>query len=88
MPLVHVTVPEGSLSEARKQLMVEKVTAATLEAEGLPDNERTRMLTWVIINEVKDGNWGAGGGIVRLADIGKAFGVSADSPRAPEPAAV
>ena len=32
--------------------------------------------------------WGAGGGIVRLADIGKAFGVSADSPRAPEPAAV
>ena len=88
MPLVHVTVPEGSLSEARKQLMVEKVTAATLEAEGLPDNERTRMLTWVIINEVKDGNWGAGGGVVRLADIGKAFGVSADSPRAPEPAAV
>ena len=88
MPLVHVTVPEGSLSEARKQLMVEKVTAATLEAEGLPDNERTRMLTWVIINEVKEGNWGAGGGVVRLADIGKAFGVSADSPRAPEPAAV
>jgi 4-oxalocrotonate tautomerase family enzyme len=88
MPLVHVTVPEGSLSDARKQLMVEKVTAATLEAEGLPDNERTRMLTWVIINEVKEGNWGAGGGVVRLADIGKAFGVSADSPRAPEPAAV
>ncbi len=88
MPLVHVTVPEGSLSDARKQLMVEKVTAAALEAEGLPDNERTRMLTWVIINEVKEGNWGAGGGVVRLADIGKAFGVSADSPRAPEPAAV
>ena len=63
MPLVHVTVPEGSLSDARKQLMVEKVTEATLEAKGLPSNERTRMLTWVIINEVKDGNWGAGGGV-------------------------
>jgi 4-oxalocrotonate tautomerase family enzyme len=88
MPLVHVTVPEGSLSDARKQAMVEKVTAATLEAEGLPNNERTRMLTWVIINEVKEGNWGAGGGIVRLQDIGKAFGVGPDSPRAPEPAAV
>lgn len=87
MPLVHVTVPEGSLSDARKQLMVEKVTAATLEAEGLPNNERTRMLTWVIINEVKDGNWGGGGGIVRLADIGRAFGVGPDSPRAPEPVA-
>ena len=49
MPLVHVTVPEGSLSDARKQLMVEKITAATLEAEGLPDNDRTRMLTWVIM---------------------------------------
>jgi 4-oxalocrotonate tautomerase family enzyme len=88
MPLVHVTVPEGSLSDARKKLMVEKITAATLEAEGLPNNDRTRMLTWVIINEVKDGNWGAGGGVVRLADIAKAFGVGPDSPRAPEPAAV
>jgi 4-oxalocrotonate tautomerase family enzyme len=88
MPLVHVTVPEGSLSEARKQLMVEKVTAAALEAEGLPDNERTRMLTWVIINEVKDGNWGAGGGVVHLRDIGTAFGIGPESPRAPEPATV
>jgi phenylpyruvate tautomerase PptA (4-oxalocrotonate tautomerase family) len=67
--------------------MIEKVTAATLEAEGLPDNERTRMLTWVIINEVKDGNWGAGGGVVRLADIGRAFGVTPGTPRAPEPVA-
>ena len=57
MPLVHVTIPEGSLSDSRKQLMVEKITDATLEAEGLPNNERTRMLTWVIINEVKEGNW-------------------------------
>jgi 4-oxalocrotonate tautomerase family enzyme len=85
MPLVHVTVPEGSLSDARKQLMVEKITEATLEAEGLPSNERTRMLTWVIINEVKDGNWGAGGGVVRLSDIAKAFGISDANPRAPEP---
>ena len=87
MPLVHVTVPEGSLSDARKQLMVEKITDATLEAEGLPNNERTRMLTWVIINEVKEGNWGAGGGVVRLSDIANAFGVDAQNPRAPEPVA-
>jgi 4-oxalocrotonate tautomerase family enzyme len=84
MPLVHVTVPEGSLSEARKQLMVEKITAAALEAEGLPDTERSRMLTWVIINEVREGNWGAGGGIVRLSDIARAFGVDGGG-RAPEP---
>ena len=32
MPLVHVTVPEGSLSDARKQLMVEKITAAESDA--------------------------------------------------------
>ena len=87
MPLVHVTVPEGTLSDARKQLMVEKITAAALEAEGLPDNDRSRMLTWVIINEVKDGNWGAGGGVVRRQDIAHAFGITADNPRAPEPAA-
>ena len=85
MPLVHVTVPEGSLSDARKQLMVRKITDATLEAEGLPNNEQTRRLTWVIINEVSDGNWGAGGGVVRLQDIARAFGIGPDSPRAPEP---
>ena len=47
------------------------------------------MLTWVIINEVKEGNWGAGGGIVRLEDIARAFGVGpGGTPRAPEPAPV
>jgi hypothetical protein len=45
------------------------------------------MLTWVIINEVKDGNWGAGGGVVRLEDIARAFGITRDTPRAPEPVA-
>jgi len=82
MPLVHVTVPEGSLSDARKQLMVEKVTAAALEAEGLPNNEKTRMLTWVIINEVKEGNWGAGGGVVAGAGAwAKAAGARSASAR-------
>ena len=63
--------------------MVEKITDATLEAEGLPNNERTRMLTWVIINEVIDGNWGAGGGVVRLADIATGVRVDAGSTRGP-----
>jgi hypothetical protein len=47
------------------------------------------MLTWVVINEVKDGNWGAGGGVVRLEDIARAFGVGpGGEKRAPEPTSV
>ncbi len=57
MPLVQIYVPAGSLSQEQKSLMVEKVTDAVVEAEGLP----VKASTWVHINEVADGGWGRGG---------------------------
>ena len=54
MPVVHIYTPEGWLSPARKKLMVESVTRAVVEAEGVP---QVKDMTYVIINEVPDGGW-------------------------------
>ncbi len=54
MPVIHVYTAEGFLSPARKKLMIEKLTAAAVEAEGMPTRERT----YVLIAEVPDGGWG------------------------------
>jgi 4-oxalocrotonate tautomerase len=69
VPLVNIRVPEGSLSQERKELMIQKVTDAVIEAEGV--GEAVRPITWVIIDEVKDGSWGAAGRAVRLDDLKK-----------------
>ena len=68
MPLVNIRVPEGSLSEEKKSRMIELVTDAVVEAEGYGD--AVRPITWVIIEEIKDGNWGANGRAVRLEELG------------------
>ena len=54
MPVVHIYVPEGWVSPARKKLMAEKVTDAVVEAEGVPV---TREMTYVVIQDVADGGW-------------------------------
>jgi 4-oxalocrotonate tautomerase len=72
MPLINIRVPEGSLSQRKKDRMIELVTDAVVEAEGVGD--AVRPITWVIIEEVKDGNWGANGRAVRLEDLAKLVG--------------
>ncbi|HEY1360510.1 MAG TPA: 4-oxalocrotonate tautomerase family protein [Thermoleophilaceae bacterium] len=69
MPLVNIRVPEGSLSEEKKNRMIELVTDAVVEAEGYGD--AVKPITWVIIEEIKDGNWGANGRAVKLDDLAK-----------------
>jgi 4-oxalocrotonate tautomerase len=72
MPLVNIRVPEGSLSQEKKERMIELVTDAVVEAEGMGDV--VKPITWVIIDEVKDGSWGAAGNAVRLKDLAKLVG--------------
>ena len=60
MPVVHVYTAENWLSAARKKLMIEKITEAVVEAEGLP---RVREMTYVLIHDVTDGGWGFGGNV-------------------------
>lgn len=72
MPLVQIRVPEGSLSQAKKELMIRKVTDAIVEAEGYPE---ARAATWVIIDEVSEGSFGVAGQALRLDDIARALGI-------------
>ena len=57
MPLIHLTLIENVFSRAQKQEMIQKLTDALVSIEG----EKLRSLTWVVIEEVKDGNLGIGG---------------------------
>jgi 4-oxalocrotonate tautomerase family enzyme len=74
MPVIHVYTAEGFLSPARKRRMVEGLTAAAVEAEGLPTRERT----YVLIHEVPDGGWGYQGRVESKEDF--AHLVPADPP--------
>jgi 4-oxalocrotonate tautomerase len=65
MPLVQVKVIEGVFSDSQKQEMIRKLTDAMVSIEG----EGMRDVTWVIIEEVKGGNWAIGGKAPTAADI-------------------
>jgi phenylpyruvate tautomerase PptA (4-oxalocrotonate tautomerase family) len=64
---VQATVPQGALSERRKAELVSEATRVVSEAAGLGHDAALRV--WVLITEVPDGNWGAGGQIVRFEQL-------------------
>jgi 4-oxalocrotonate tautomerase len=65
MPLIQVKVIEGVFSEAQKGEMVRKLTDAMVSIEG----ENMRPVTWVVVEEVKSGNWGIGGKALTTGDV-------------------
>lgn len=64
---MDVTVPQGALSERRKAGLVEDVTKTVLDAAGLSPNDALRV--WVLVHEQPEGTWGAGGSVIRYADL-------------------
>jgi 4-oxalocrotonate tautomerase len=65
MPLVNVKVIEGVFNDSQKRSMVEKITDAMVTIEG----ENMRGVTWVVIEEVKSGDWGIGGKTLTTEDV-------------------
>ena len=57
MPLINVRLIEGVFDDHQKKAIIEKVTDAMVEVEG----ENMRPVTWVVVEEVKSGEWGIGG---------------------------
>jgi 4-oxalocrotonate tautomerase len=57
VPLVNVRLIEGVFDESQKHEMIERLTDAMVEIEG----ENMRGVTFVVIDEVKSGDWGIGG---------------------------
>ena len=65
MPMINVRLIEGVFDDSQKREMIEKLTDAMVEIEG----ENMRGVTWVLIDEVKSGDWGMGGTAVTTADV-------------------
>ena len=65
MPLINVKVIEGVFSGSQKQEIVKELTEAMVRVEG----ENMRPVTWVVVEEVKSGNWGIGGNTLTTEDV-------------------
>ncbi len=65
MPLINVKLIEGVFSDGQKQDIVRKLTETMVEIEG----EAMRPVTWVVVEEVKSGDWGIGGKPLTTADV-------------------
>ncbi len=57
MPIVNVRLIEGVFDSDQKREMIEKLTETMVEIEG----ENMRGVTFVVVDEVKSGDWGIGG---------------------------
>ena len=53
MPMINVRLIEGVFDDDQKREIIEKLTDTMVEIEG----ENMRGVTWVVIDEVKSGDW-------------------------------
>jgi len=65
MPLINVKLIEGVFTDAQKREMIRKLTDSMVSIEG----ENMRQVTWVVIEEVKSGDWAIGGNAVSSTDV-------------------
>ena len=65
MPLINVKLVEGGFNTAQKQRISRELTEAMVAIEG----ENMRPITWVLVEELKSGDWGVGGSPLSTADV-------------------
>jgi 4-oxalocrotonate tautomerase len=65
MPLVNVRLIEGVFTPEQKREMISRLTETMVEIEG----ENLRPVTWVVVEEVKSGDWGIAGNGLTTADV-------------------
>jgi 4-oxalocrotonate tautomerase len=65
MPLLNVKMIEGVFTPTQKQEMIRKLTDTMVSIEG----ESLRPYTWVVLEEVKSGDWGIAGNSLSNSDV-------------------
>ncbi len=65
MPLIQVKLINEVFSAKEKKEIISKLTDAMVSIEG----ENLRPVTWVVIEEVKQGDWGIGGKGLTADDV-------------------
>jgi 4-oxalocrotonate tautomerase len=65
MPFVNVKLIEGVFDPDQKREIIERLTETMVGIEG----ENMRDVTWVVIEEVRSGDWGIGGNALSTEDV-------------------
>ncbi len=65
MPIINVKVIEDVFTPEQKQEMIQKLTDTMVSIEG----ENMRQVTWVYIEDVKQGEFGIGEQPLTAADV-------------------
>ena len=65
MPLIQVKLIEEVFTPAQKKEIITRLTDAMVAVEG----ENMRGVTWVMIEEVRSGEWGIGGKALTTSDV-------------------
>jgi 4-oxalocrotonate tautomerase len=65
MPFVNVKFIEGVFDADQKRETVECLTETMVGIEG----ENMREVTWVVLEEVRSGDWGMGGKTLSTEDV-------------------
>jgi len=79
--LARVSIPEGYMNQQHKSEVHAAVTAAILDCVGgAPDPKRGASVQ-IVLEEITEGNWGAGGRTISLASIAETVGQPKDGQR-------
>lgn len=65
MPFINVKILEGVFTPAQKREMISKLTDTMVSIEG----ENMRPVTFVVLEEIKNGNLGMGGNPLTTEDL-------------------
>lgn len=65
MPFINVKIIEDVFTAEQKRQVIERLTDAMVSVEG----ENMRSVTWVVLEEVRSGDWAIGGGPLTTADV-------------------
>jgi 4-oxalocrotonate tautomerase len=65
MPLIQVKLIEEVFTTAQKREKITRLTDAMVAIKG----ENMRRVTWVIIEDVRSGEWGIGGNALTTKDV-------------------
>jgi 4-oxalocrotonate tautomerase len=65
MPLINVKLIEDVFTPEQKHRIVQELTDAMVAIEG----ENMRPVTWVVVEEVRSGDWGIAGKPLTTQDV-------------------
>ena len=79
MPLIEIRYFEQEFTDNQRSGIIRAVTDAMVTFTG----EAIRPHTWVVLEEIRDGNWGIGGNSLGLSDVRVLQGTEAGLALAP-----